>query len=83
MDVFGPIAVIITKAGDKIAIVRQLEAEELESLGIFSEIILISNEIQSPIADIVRKYDPSTIALNYSEKDYTADGLTLLRGTGF
>lgn len=77
MDVFGPIAVIITKAGDKIAIVRQLEAEELESLGIFSEIILISNEIQSPIADIVRKYDPSTIALNYSEKDYTADGLTL------
>ncbi len=75
----GPVALILTKDGSAFAINSPMESEELESMGIFTEVIVNAEGyegIKSIVAERVLRYAPKRIALNFSEKDVTSDGLS-------
>ena len=79
-DMSGPVAVILTRSGKKYAINAPLETEELESMGLFDKVFVNTEGyegIKEIIADLVRRENPQRIALNFSEKDSTSDGLSL------
>ncbi|MBS5879525.1 MAG: aminopeptidase P family protein [Clostridium sp.] len=75
----GPVAIILTRDGTSYAINSPMETEELESMGLFSKVIANVDGyagIRDFVAEKVRELQPQTIALNYSEKDITSDGLS-------
>ena len=79
-DMSGPVAVILTRSGKKYAINAPLETEEMESMGLFDKVFVNTEGyegIKEIIADLVRRENPQRIALNFSEKDSTSDGLSL------
>lgn len=76
----GPVAVVLCAKGATYAINSPMEIEEIESMGTYEHVIANTEGyagIKKAIADIVRAEQPDRIALNYSEKDPTADGLSL------
>lgn len=79
-DMSGPVAVILTKSGMKYAVNAPLETEELESMGLFDKVFVNTKGyegIKEIVADLVQREKPRRIALNFSEKDSTSDGLSL------
>lgn len=75
----GPVAVIFTKGGKRYAINAPLESEELEAMGLFDEVFVNPDGyegIKNIVADLIRQEKPKVIALNYSDKDVTSDGLS-------
>lgn len=78
-EMSGPVAIIITRDGHTFAVNSCVESEELESMGLFSEVI-VNNDgydgISRIVTEKVMEFLPKTIALNYSNKDVTSDGLS-------
>lgn len=75
----GPVVVVLTRDGRSFAINAPLHYEELSSMGLFTEVIENTAGYQGAkeiISDLVRRAAPQHIALNYSEKDATSDGLS-------
>ena len=68
-------ALILTSAGDRIAIVGQLEAETARRVGAYQRVIPYHQSVQTALLEILDELDPSSIALNYSRNDVHADGL--------
>lgn len=78
-EMSGPVAVILTRSGKKYAINSPMETEELEAMGLFDKVFVNTagyEGIKDIIADIIREEKPEKIALNFSEKDVTSDGLS-------
>ncbi|MCQ3930238.1 MAG: aminopeptidase P family protein [Chloroflexi bacterium] len=69
-------AFIITRTGEKIAIVGRYDAENVGRIGGFTEIIGYDQSIQPELQRILKRLNPRQIALNYSENDSAADGLS-------
>jgi len=85
-------AFIITSKGDRIAIVGRFDRENIELTGAYQEVIGYDESIRPPLVDALNRLQPQCIAINYSENDPAADGLThgmwatlfrLLEGTPF
>ncbi len=69
-------AFIITRSGEKIAIVGRYDAENIEHIGGYTEVIGYDQSIQPELQRILKRLNPRQIALNYSENDSAADGLS-------
>jgi Xaa-Pro aminopeptidase len=69
-------ALILTRAGDRIAIVGKFEDEAVRSTGPWSEVIPYVEGIRAPLKDVLTRIDPQTLAVNFSLDDVKADGLT-------
>ncbi len=69
-------AIILTRNGDKIAIVGNLEKEALQRLGIFGEILGYDKSIRDLLRDTFGRINPDRIAVNTSMNNVHADGLT-------
>jgi Xaa-Pro aminopeptidase len=69
-------AFILTRSGDRIAIIGHFDAENVHRLGVYSEVIPYHHAFSEPLLDVVNRVDPQRIALNYSVNDPHADGLT-------
>ncbi|NUM48778.1 MAG: aminopeptidase P family protein [Anaerolineales bacterium] len=69
-------ALIITRTGERIAIVGRFEAEAAQRVGAY-DVIGYDEAVSKPLLDILRRFDPKVIAINYSMNDVLADGLTL------
>jgi len=69
-------ALIITKHGDKIAIVGNLETAAIERLNVFNTIIGYDESISSPLHETISRLNPDWIAVNTSPNNVHADGLT-------
>lgn len=79
-EMSGPVAVIFTKAGKRYAVNAPLESEELEAMGLFDRVFVNPDGyegIREIVTGLIREEKPRTIALNFSEKDSTSDGLSL------
>jgi len=48
----------------------------LSQSGLFTQVIPFQKSPEETLPDIIKKLDPKTIALNYSESDVSADGLS-------
>ncbi|HSM70319.1 MAG TPA: Xaa-Pro peptidase family protein [Anaerolineales bacterium] len=84
-DLTWPSALILTRTGDKIAVIGNLEKGALERLDVFDEILGYDTAISGLLRDTIARLDPDRIAVNTSHNNVHADGLThamyeILRG---
>ena len=85
-------ALIFTQSGESLAIVGRFEVETAENVGAFSRVIPYDKSIRPVLLAELERLNPAQIAINYSESDVLADGLShgmylnllaLLKGTPF
>ena len=72
-------ALIFTKTGERIAIVGRFEAETARRIGAYSEIIPYDKSFKTPLLEVLNRFNPKQIAINYSKNSVISDGL----GHGF
>ena len=84
-------AFIITKDGEKTAIVGSLEADNFKG-GLYKNVIGYLKSVREPLIEYLKVKNPNKIAINYSRNSDLADGLTHgmylillehLKGSGF
>ncbi len=65
-----------TRHGDAVALVGSLDAADFEAAGHFTEVATYVEGVAQDIRALISRFDPKTIALNYSADNPSADGLT-------
>jgi Xaa-Pro aminopeptidase len=75
-DVTWQSAFLIGRNGRYTAIVGHYDAENVRTLGAYTEIVAYHEGISQPLLAALAAYRPQTIAVNYSEDDVSADGLS-------
>ena len=68
-------AFLVSRTGERIAIVGRYDAPSVQQLGVY-EVVGYDESIRPALRDAVERVAPRSIALNYSESDPAADGLT-------
>ena len=69
-------ALILTRKGEKIAIIGNLEKEALQRLDVFDEILGYDKSVRELLRDTITRLSPDRIAVNTSRNNVHADGLT-------
>ncbi len=69
-------AVILTRNGEKIAIVGRLEKEAMERLDVYDEIISYDTAVSGILRETLARIAPRQVAINFSQNNVHADGLT-------
>lgn len=75
-DLTWQTALILTRTGESIAILGQLESETAHRTGAYQTIIPYDEDIRPILLDTINRLNPEQIALNYSQNDVHADGLS-------
>jgi Xaa-Pro aminopeptidase len=75
-DLTWPSALIITRKGEKIAIIGNLEKDAIQRLNVFDEIIGYDTAVSEPLRATITRLNPERIAVNTSRNNVHADGLT-------
>ena len=68
-------AFLVSRTGERIAIVGRFDAPSVEQLGTY-EVVAYDESLRPALRAAVERLAPGSIALNYSESDPAADGLT-------
>ncbi len=69
-------ALILTRAGERIAIVGHFDAETARRTGLYDTVIPYHGSVREPLLEVLARLDPAQIAVNTSLTDAQADGLT-------
>jgi Xaa-Pro aminopeptidase len=69
-------AFLLSRSGERIAIVGRYDAPSVEQLGAYSDVQGYDESIRPGLRETIERFAPETIALNYSPSDPAADGLT-------
>ncbi len=69
-------ALLFSAVGEKIAIVGHYEAHAAEQAGVFDRVIGYHEGVRTPLLEVLTRWDPQHIAINYSLDNVYADGLT-------
>ena len=75
-DLTWPSALILTRKGEKIAIIGNLEKDAISKLNIFDTILGYDTAVSGPLRDTITRLNPDQIAVNTSRDNVHADGLT-------
>src|SRR5688572_5682197 len=75
-DLTWPSALILTRKGEKIAIIGNLEKDALQRLNVFDEILGYDSAVSGLLRDTITRLNPNRIAVNTSRNNVHADGLT-------
>ncbi|MCG3226465.1 MAG: aminopeptidase P family protein [Candidatus Heimdallarchaeota archaeon] len=67
---------LISRDGRKTVICGRFDVPNIEMIGIYDEIISFDESLQPDLVRVLDEIDPSSIAINYSEDNVAADGLT-------
>ncbi|MFN8412726.1 MAG: M24 family metallopeptidase [Anaerolineales bacterium] len=76
IDLTWPSALILTRKGEKIAIIGNLEKDALQRLNVFDEIIGYDTAVSGVLKETITRLNPNHIAVNTSKNNVHADGLT-------
>ena len=85
-------AFLITRRGERIAVIGSLDAANVKEHGHYDEIVTYVKGITDDLRKVLARLDPKRIAINFSESDPAADGLThgqwlalekIVRGTAY
>lgn len=69
-------ALILTRSGERIAIVGHFDAETAKALGAYSEVIPYHESLRPDLLGVLERLDPQRIGVNYSVDFELADGLS-------
>lgn len=69
-------AFLLSRSGERIAIVGRFDAPGLEAIGAYSDVRTYDESVRPALSEAIERLDPDKIALNYSPSDPAADGLT-------
>ena len=69
-------AFVLTASGERVAVVGSLDVANIEDHGYYREVIGYKESIREPLLEVLRRFDPARIAINFSTNDVLADGLT-------
>ncbi|MBV6450208.1 MAG: putative peptidase [Anaerolineales bacterium] len=69
-------ALIVTRNGERLAIVGNLEKEAIQQLQVFDEVLGYDSAVSGLMRDTVARFNPDHIAVNTSRNNVHADGLT-------
>ncbi len=69
-------ALMFTKAGERIAIVGNLEKNEIEKLDVFDTVLGYDEGIRLLLRETISRINPDEVAVNTSHNNVQADGLT-------
>jgi len=69
-------ALIFTRAGNRIAIIGNLEKDAVSRLGVFDEILGYDKSVRDLLRTTITRLNPDRIAVNTSHNNVHADGLT-------
>jgi Xaa-Pro aminopeptidase len=69
-------ALMVSRAGERIAIVGRFDADNVERVDGYTTVVGYDQSIRDPLMAHVRRLDPKQVALNFSQNDPAADGLT-------
>jgi Xaa-Pro aminopeptidase len=75
-DLTWPSALILTRKGEKIAIIGNLEKDALQRLNVFDEILGYDTAVSDLLQETITRLNPDRIAVNTSRNNVHADGLT-------
>jgi Xaa-Pro aminopeptidase len=75
-DLTWPSALILTRKGEKIAIIGNLEKDALQRLNVFDEILGYDTAVSELLQTTITRLNPNRIAVNTSRNNVHADGLT-------
>jgi len=75
-DLTWPSALILTRNGEKIAIIGNLEKDAIERLKVFDTILGYDTAVSGPLRETIIRLNPDQIAVNTSRNNVHADGLT-------
>jgi Xaa-Pro aminopeptidase len=76
LDLTWQSALIISRTGERIAIVGRFEAEATRRTGAYDTVIHYDQSIQPALLSVLERLNPNRIAINYSLNDVHADGLS-------
>jgi hypothetical protein len=71
------VCLFVSRSGEKIALVGHFDKSNLEEMGVYSKVIGYHEGIAAPLRAELARLQPAQIAVNYSERDVAADGLSL------
>ncbi len=66
-----------SRTGERIAIVGRGDADTAQRVGLFDTVIGYDQAIRPHLLDVLERLEPQQIALNFSENDVVADGLSV------
>jgi Xaa-Pro aminopeptidase len=69
-------AFIVSKGGAKIAVVGRFDAGNVNALNAYTQVIPYDQSIRPALIDAIQKLNPGTIAVDFSQSDPSADGLS-------
>jgi Xaa-Pro aminopeptidase len=69
-------ALLVSRTGERVAIVGQFDADNIRRSGAYHTVIGYHEGLREPLLQVLQRLDPQSIAINYSENDPAADGLT-------
>jgi Xaa-Pro aminopeptidase len=75
-DLTWPSALILTRQGEKVAILGNLEKDAISRLNVFDTILGYDTAVSGPLRDTIIRLNPDQIAVNTSRNNVQADGLT-------
>jgi Xaa-Pro aminopeptidase len=69
-------ALMVSRTGERIAIVGRFDADNVERIGGYTTVVGYDQSIRAPLLEHLSRLDPRQVALNFSDSDPAADGLT-------
>lgn len=70
-------ALVITKTGASVCIAGAIDAEEIEAYGAVSQVVAYRTDFEAQLVGVIKHFMPAKrIALDFSEVDPSADGLS-------
>lgn len=77
LDLTWHSALILSRNGERMIILGQLEAGAARQMGVYSKIVPYDQSIKPALLEALESLSPRQIAINYSVNDVHADGLSL------
>jgi Xaa-Pro aminopeptidase len=76
LNAVWPAAFMFHRSGARIAITGMGDDEAVRSQGLFDEVIPYQLSVKEPLLEVIAKWNPASIGINYSQSDVAADGLS-------